>query len=131
MDLVMNEQIQTHPVDGPVEKLRWAAAIALVIAGIVMYYVWSDRGVALRWAAMAAGLALGIGVFALSNAGRRFWAFVLDSRIELRKVVWPERQEAMTTTAVVFGFVAVAGLFFWLLDLLLTWATNYLTGQGG
>jgi len=127
----MNEQIQTHPDDGPVEKLKWAAAIALVIAGIVLYYVWAAQGPAVRWAAMAGGLVLGIGVFALSNAGRRFWTFVLDSRIELRKVVWPSRQEAMTTTAVVFGFVAVAGLFFWLLDLLLTWATNYLTGQGG
>ena len=126
----MNETIQTQQDDGPVEKLKWAAAIALVIAGIVLYYVWSERGAAVRWAAMVAGLVLGIGVFAVSNAGRRFWAFVLDSRIELRKVVWPERQETMTTTAVVFGFVAIAGLFFWLLDLLLTWATNYLTGQG-
>jgi preprotein translocase subunit SecE len=127
----MNEQIQEQPIDGPVEKLKWTAAIALVIAGIVLYYVWSDRGDAQRWAGMFGGLALGIGVFALSGAGRRFWNFVLESRIELRKVVWPDRQETMTTTAVVFGFVAIAGLFFWLLDLLLTWVTNYLTGQGG
>ena len=127
----MNEQIQEQPIDSPVEKLKWAAAIALVIGGIVLYYVWSDRGPAQRWAGMAGGLVLGIGVFALSGAGRRFWNFVMESRVELRKVVWPDRQETMTTTAVVFGFVAIAGLFFWLLDLLLTWATNYLTGQGG
>ena len=127
----MNEQIQEQRIDGPVEKLKWTAAIALVIAGIVLYYVWSDRGTTLRWAGMIGGLVLGIGAFALSEAGRRFWSFVLESRIELRKVVWPDRQETMTTTAVVFGFVAISGLFFWLLDLLLTWATNYLTGQGG
>jgi preprotein translocase subunit SecE len=127
----MNEQIQEQLPDGPVEKLKWAAAIALVIAGIALYYVWSERSSAQRWLGMVGGLVLGVGAFAMSNAGRRFWAFVLESRIELRKVVWPDRQETMTTTAVVFVFVAVAGLFFWLLDLLLTWATNYLTGQGG
>jgi preprotein translocase subunit SecE len=127
----MNEQTQSQPIDGPVEKLKWTAAIALVIAGIVLYYVWSDRGSAVRWASMLGGLVLGLGVFAASVAGRRFFTFVVESRTELRKVVWPDRQETMTTTAVVFGFVAIAGLFFWALDLLLTWATNYLTGQGG
>ncbi len=63
--------------------------------------------------------------------GRRFWQFILDSRVELRKVVWPSRQETLQTTAVVFGFIVIAGLFFWLLDLLLAWATRLLTGQGG
>ena len=35
------------------------------------------------------------------------------------------------TTAVVFGFAVIAGVFFWLLDLFLAWATRHLTGQGG
>jgi preprotein translocase subunit SecE len=52
------------------------------------------------------------------------------ARIELRKVVWPTRDDAGKTTLVVFAFVAVAGLFFWVLDLVLAWATKYLTGQG-
>jgi preprotein translocase subunit SecE len=56
---------------------------------------------------------------------------MLDSRIELRKIVWPSRQETGMTTLVVFGFVIVAGLFFWVLDLVLAWATRALTGQGG
>ena len=50
---------------------------------------------------------------------------------ELRKVVWPTRKEASQTTLVVFGFVIVFGIFFWLLDLVLAWATKTLTGQGG
>jgi len=63
--------------------------------------------------------------------GRAFWQFMLDARLELRKVVWPSRQETATTTAVVFGFVIIAGLFFWALDVFLSWATRMLTGQGG
>jgi preprotein translocase subunit SecE len=55
---------------------------------------------------------------------------MMDSRIELRKVVWPSRQETMQTTIMVFVFIAIAGLFFWLLDFVLAWATKLLTGQG-
>ena len=128
---MMNEQIQVQHPDGPVEKLKVAAAIALVIAGIAAYYLLGERSEWQRWLAMVAGLVLGALVFVASTIGRRFWNFVLDSRIELRKVVWPTRQETMQTTAVVFGFVVIAGLFFWVLDLALTWATDYLTGRGG
>jgi preprotein translocase subunit SecE len=78
-----------------------------------------------------AGLALGVGVVITSAYGRAVIQFVLDSRVELRKIVWPERRETGVTTAVVFGFVVVGGLFFWVVDLALAWATRHLTGQGG
>jgi len=70
-------------------------------------------------------------VFAVSSQNRRSWQFALDSRVELRKVVWPSREETLKTTAVVFLFIVAAGLFFWVLDLVLAWATRLLTGQGG
>jgi preprotein translocase subunit SecE len=85
----------------------------------------------MRWLAVIGGVVLGIAVFASSKQGSEFWQFMLDSRIELRKIVWPSRQETGMTTLVVFGFVIVAGLFFWVLDLVLAWATRALTGQGG
>ena len=53
------------------------------------------------------------------------------SRIELRKVVWPTRQETLQTTLVVFVAVFVMGIFFWLLDMILGSVTRALTGQGG
>jgi preprotein translocase subunit SecE len=128
----MNDvQIQDQaPASSPVEQLKVGVAIALVIAGIVGYYwfgKWPDWQ---RWLLMVGGLLLGILVFFVSALGRRFWNFVLDSRIELRKVVWPSREETFQTTLVVFGFVVVAGLFFWVIDLFLAWATKILTGQG-
>jgi preprotein translocase SecE subunit len=46
-------------------------------------------------------------------------------------VFWPTRAEAWQTTLVIFIFAAVAGLFFWMLDSLLTWATSFLAGRGG
>ena len=85
----------------------------------------------LRWLAVLASLVLAGLVAALSRYGVEFRRFVELARIELRKVVWPTRQETLQTTAVVFVFVIIAGVFFWLLDLALAWATKTLTGQGG
>ena len=66
---------------------------------------------------------------------RRFWTGIVDRAKgvigELRKVVWPSRQETLQTTLAVFLFVTVAGVFFWLLDAILAWLTKLLTGQGG
>jgi preprotein translocase subunit SecE len=126
----MNEQ--TTVQDASVaDKAKITVAILLVIGGIAAYYVLSAQAAWIRWVAVLGGIVLGIAVFASSKPGRDFWQFMLDSRIELRKIVWPSRQETGMTTLVVFGFVIVAGLFFWVLDLVLAWATRILTGQGG
>jgi preprotein translocase SecE subunit len=50
--------------------------------------------------------------------------------VELRKVVWPNRQETAQTTMVIIFFVIIMGIFFWLLDMFLAWAARMLTGQG-
>jgi preprotein translocase subunit SecE len=126
----MNETIHDQGSGRGDGLLLWLA-IALVVAGVAAYYVLGAQPVWQRWLAVAAGAALGVAVFAWSSGGRSFWQFVTDSRSELRKVVWPARQETLMTTAVVFGFAIIAGLFFWLLDLFLAWATKHLTGQGG
>jgi preprotein translocase subunit SecE len=126
----MNEQVQEQLPGSPLDQFKLGLAVALVIGGIVAYYYFSERADWQRWLAMVAGLVLGIMVFFWSVVGHRFWNFVLDSRIELRKVVWPNRQETMQTTLVIMAFVAVAGAFFWGLDVLLTYLTNKLTGTG-
>jgi len=125
----MNEQVQQRGAGGA-DRVMLVAAVALVIAGIAAYYVLIAQPGWIRWLSLIAGLVLAAAVFGFSASGQAFWRFVLDSRIELRKVVWPTRQETLTMTAVVFGFLGVAGLFFWVLDLFLAWATKLLTGQG-
>jgi preprotein translocase subunit SecE len=125
----MTEQIKTG-VEAS-DKAKLAASILLVLGGVVAYYVLADQPSWQRWLAVVGGLVLAIAVFIWSQYGRSFWQFVLDSRIELRKIVWPNRQETGMTTLVVIAFVVVAGIFFWLVDLGLAWATRALSGQGG
>jgi preprotein translocase subunit SecE len=113
------------------DTAKLIAAIVLVVGGIVGYYVLKSRPEAwASWVAMFGGFLLGALVFVFSAYGRGFWQFVLESRIELRKVFWPSRQETFTTTMVVLVFVVIASTFFWLLDLLLAYATKFFTGTG-
>ena len=116
---------------GTADKVKLAAAILIVIAGVAGYYVLASQASWIRWLPVIAGLGLGAVVVAFSRYGSEFRRFLELARIELRKVVWPTRQETLQTTLVVFGFVIVAGIFFWLLDLALAWATKALTGTGG
>jgi preprotein translocase subunit SecE len=125
----MTEEIKV-PDAGALDKVKLAAAIVLLIGGIAAYYVFSAQPTWERWVAVVLGTVLAIVLVAWSQYGRAFWLFVLDSRVELRKIVWPNRQETGMTTLVVFGFVVAAGLFFWVLDLALAWATKALSGQG-
>jgi preprotein translocase subunit SecE len=126
----MNEQVQDQSSNSALDTVKLVLAVALVVAGIVAYYFYGDNAGWQRWLMMLGGLLLGFVVFFTSDTGRRFWTFVLESRIELRKVVWPERQETLRMTMVVIAFVSVAGLFFWLLDVLLAYLTGKLTGTG-
>jgi preprotein translocase subunit SecE len=125
----MNEQI-TDQGAGRSDGVLLGLAVVLVLGGVAAFYVLQGQPGWLRWLAVVAGIAMGVAVFAWSQSGRSFWQFVQDSRNEMRKVVWPSRQETWTTTLVVFVFVIVAGLFFWGLDVFLAWATKWLTGQG-
>lgn len=128
----MTTSVDTKVQDaGTADTAKLAVAIVLVLTGIAGYYLLGSQGAWLRWLAVAAGLLLAAVVIATSRYGAALKQFMADSRIELRKIVWPNRQETGVTTLVVFVFLLLAGVFFWGLDLALAWATRALTGQGG
>ena len=116
---------------GTADKVKLAVAILIVVAGVAGYYVLANQATWLRWLAVLVSLVLAGAVMTYSRYGAEFRRFVELARVELRKVVWPTRQETLQTTLVVFVFVTIAGVFFWLLDLLLAWATRSFTGTGG
>ena len=124
----MTEQVQEGATALDAAKL--AAGVAILAAGIAGFYLLSEQPIWLRWIIVLAALAAGAFVGLQSYQGKTFWSFVQSSRIELRKVVWPNRQETMQVTIVVFVMIIVLGLFFWGLDTLLGALTRWLTGQG-
>nr|WP_315235881.1 preprotein translocase subunit SecE [uncultured Limnohabitans sp.] len=112
-------EVQTVSATG--DKMRLALAGALVIAALVAYYMLAAKGSLAQWGGLLLGLVAAIVVFFTSESGRQLIAFGRDAVREVKKVVWPERKEAMQITAYVFAFVVVMALFLWLTDKTLEW----------
>ena len=103
------------------DKLKLGVALLLVVAGIAAYYYFAERAMVLRLLAVVAGIAAGAAVAWLSEPGRLFLIFAVESWAEVKKVVWPTRKETIQTTAAVFAFVLVMAVFLWLSDKTLEW----------
>jgi preprotein translocase subunit SecE len=125
----MTEQVQQQGATA-LDAAKLAAGVLIVAAGVAGFYLLSAQPIWLRWIIVLAGVVAGALVSLQSFQGKTFWAFVQSSRVELRKVVWPSRQETWQVTLVVFVMVVVLSLFFWGLDTLLGFITRWLTGYG-
>ncbi len=112
-------EVQTVSASG--DKMRLALAGVLVIAALVAFSMLSAQGSLVQWIGLLVGLAAAVAVFFTSEAGRQLLAFGRDAVREVKKVVWPERKEAMQITAYVFAFVVVMAVFLWLTDKTLEW----------
>ncbi len=112
---------QVETVNSGADKIKLGAALLLVLAGFVAYFVLSSQATYVRWIALAVGVLAGAALFMFSTFGQSFWAFVLDSERELRKVVWPSRKEVVQISLFVFGFAVLMSLFLWLVDKGLEW----------
>jgi preprotein translocase subunit SecE len=112
---------QVETVSTGADKAKLGAAVALVIASLVGFYMLGKQGQIVQWAVLVIGLAAAAAVFFTSDSGKELIAFGRDSWKEVRKVVWPERKEAIQMTLYVFGFVVVMALFLWLTDKTLEW----------
>jgi preprotein translocase subunit SecE len=112
---------QVETVTTGADKARLAAAVALVIAGLAGFYLLGKQGAIAQWGALIVGLIAAAVVFFSSETGRELIAFGRDAWREVRKVVWPERKEAIQMTAYVFGFVLIMAIFLWLTDKTIEW----------
>lgn len=125
----MTEQAQQSV--SVLDTAKLVAGAAILAGGIAAFYLLPDLPIWLRWIIVLAALVLGMLVGMQSAPGRTFWEFVQSSRTELRKVVWPNRQETVQVTLVVFVMLVVLALFFWALDSLLGFITRWLASGGG
>jgi preprotein translocase subunit SecE len=113
------------------DALKLFVAVAIVAAGIGGFYFFEEYPLVLRVLAFLVLTGAGIFVALQSTRGQAIREFLLDSRTEVRKVVWPSRQETVQTTLIVFGVVIAMAIFLWLVDLVLLEIVKAVTGQGG
>ena len=128
----MNDEAkQTSAAPAAAGTVQLIAAIMLVLGGIVAFYVLKSRPEAwASWAALAGGVVLGVaGVRVLAERPAVSGSSFSSRASSCARCSGRARQETFTTTLVVLGFVVVASMFFWLLDLMLASVTKFFTGH--
>lgn len=123
----MNKRSDSIIVRSNLDILKWTAIVVLIVAGIWANYYYSQIDWSLRLAGWIVLGCLLLGFSLQTKLGSQAWEFAKNARIELRKVVWPTRQETIQTTMVVIGMVILMALILWGIDSLLLWIMNVLT----
>lgn len=113
------------------DTLKWLAIFVIFCASVVANYHYDAVAWALRAALGIFLTAIMLGLALLTVKGQLAWEFIKSARIELRKVVWPTRQETLQTTLIVVVFVVIVALILWGLDSLFLWLIGLLLGQRG
>lgn len=122
---------QAEAATSVLDVVKQVLSVVFVAAGVAAFYYFSDVQLLYRVLGLVGIVIIVLGIMLTTDVGRNVWAFVLESKQEVRKVVWPTRDETVRTTLLVFAMVFVVGIILWLLDMFLFWGVRLLTGQGG
>ncbi|MYZ41441.1 preprotein translocase subunit SecE [Schauerella aestuarii] len=114
-----NTSVET--VTSTADKLKLALAVLVIIAGIVAFSMLSAQPMAARVGVFIGSLIVAALLAWISEPGRRTLSFGQESYNEVKRVSWPTRKETTQMTGIVFAFVAVMGLFMWVLDKGIEW----------
>lgn len=125
----MNTQVEADVSVSDIVKQVFS--VILVVSGIAGFYYFSEVQLLFRVIGLLLVFCSVVALVLTTSIGRFVWAFVVESKIEVKKVVWPNRDETVRTTLMVFAMVSVVGIVLWLLDTFLFWGVRLLTGQGG
>jgi preprotein translocase subunit SecE len=127
---MVSKSVETQ--DQPkLDWFKWLIVILLIIAGIVANYYYNSQPWPLRLLGWIFLLGIVTAIAWQTKLGRQAVDFARESRMELRKVFWPNRQETIQTTVFVAIMVVVLALVLWGIDTILMWLIGWLTGQRG
>jgi len=118
-------------VPNRMDTLKLGVAVLILVAGVTGFYYFEAEAFLYRVLGLLALVLMAVGVVYTTRLGQSIVGFGREARAEVRKVVWPTRQETVQTTMMVIFAVILIGIFLWLVDMVLLWAVQILTGQGG
>ncbi|CAX54000.1 Preprotein translocase SecE subunit [Erwinia pyrifoliae Ep1/96] len=110
------------------EVLKWLGVVVLLVAAVAGNSWYRDVTLPLRALAVVVLMAAAAGLALLTVKGKATLAFAREARTEVRKVVWPTRQETLHTTLIVAAVTAVMSLILWGLDGILVRLVSFITG---
>ncbi len=120
--------IQTEEKEYRLDFIKWALVIVLIAVGVIGNSHFSAQPLLYRVLALIALAAVAIFVGYNTQKGADLWSLVQGSMVELRKVVWPTRQETNQTTLIVVAVVLVMSIILWLVDTFLGFVASKLIG---
>lgn len=121
---------KTENSSNPLDLVKWLVVLGLLAGVIAGNYIYEDVSVLYRALAAVSIVAIALVIAATTVKGSAFLTFAKDSRTEVRKVVWPTRQEATQTTIIVLIATAFMSLLLWGLDLIIVQLVSFITGLG-
>ena len=116
----MNAKVENNSPSAAIDVAKYVGAVLLVIAGIVGFYWFTDWATPLRALLPLAGVIAGAFVFATTAKGRQTIDYLGEARFELRKVIWPTRQETIRTTIVILIVVVIVSILLGIMDFFLS-----------
>jgi preprotein translocase subunit SecE len=117
----MNAKVEKAGATNAIDIVKLALAAALLVGAIVGYYYYTEWSGLARFSLLLAGIVAAAAVGAFTAAGRSMREYLVESQFELRKVVWPTRDETVRTTLVIIVVVIILSLLLGLIDLILKW----------
>ena len=115
-------------VSNKLDSFKLLLAIAVLVFGIAGFYYYEAESQLYRVLGVVFAAIVAIAISSTTNLGQGLIGFGRESRMEVRKVVWPTRQETVQTTFMVIVAVIIIGIFLWLVDMLLAEAIQLVTG---
>lgn len=126
--MVFMSTVNKEGRDTTLDTVKLSAAVLLLVAGIGAFYALPDYSTLLRVLGLLVLVGLAVALFATTQRGGELFHFMKGARQEVRKMVWPTRQEALQTTLIVVVLVILVGIFLWLVDMLLGWGVSHVVG---
>ena len=118
-------------VSNKMDTFKLVMAIAILLGGIAGFYYYAEESLLYRVLGLVGLVIVAAGIAFTTSTGHAILSFGREARTEVRKVVWPTRQETVQTTLMVVVAVIILGIFLWLIDMMLLNAVQMLTGRGG
>lgn len=124
----MNSKVEAE--NNRLDGLKWLVVLLLIAIGVGGNMYFAGQSLLYRFIGLLALAALAVFIALQTAKGGEFWRLAKEARTEIRKVVWPTRQETTQTTLIVVGFVLLMALILWGLDTLVGLAASRILGLG-
>lgn len=112
------------------DTLKLLLALGVLIGSLFAFYYYADASKLYRVVGMVVAVGVAAAISLQTEKGRQVSGFVRNAQIEVRKVVWPTRQETLQTTMFVMIVVIIFGFVLWGLDIVLSNLVQLLIGRG-